>query len=108
MAGKKGKKSLTAIIVIAAITVIAGIIVLSWLAGGPAKKEMKDITVFFSDEDGIYLKAEKQQVKKGALDMEAAEAVQALINGPQDAKLRQDAPAGHEAPVRQDRRDRSP
>ncbi|MCC6502645.1 MAG: GerMN domain-containing protein [Deltaproteobacteria bacterium] len=94
MAGKKGKKSLTAIIVIAAITVIAGIIVLSWLAGGPAKKEMKDITVFFSDEDGIYLKAEKQQVKKGALDMEAAEAVQALINGPQDAKSGKTLPNG--------------
>lgn len=94
MAGKKGKKSLTAIAVIAALTLIAGIIVLAWLAGGPSKKETKEINVFFSDEDGLYLKAEKQAIKKGALDAEATEAIEALIKGPSNAKLGKTLPSG--------------
>ena len=94
MAGKKGKKNLTAIAVIAALTLIAGIIALAWLAGGPSEKETKDITVFFSDEDGLYLKAEKQTIEKGSPDAEAAQAVEALIKGPLDAKSGKTLPNG--------------
>lgn len=94
MAGKKGKKSLSTIIIIAALTLVAGIIALVWFAGGPAKKETKEVTLFFSDEDGLYLKAEKQLIEKGDPVSEAASAVQALLNGPKDPKLAKTLPDG--------------
>lgn len=94
MAGKKGKKSLTAILVIAAITLVAGIIVLAWLAGRPTQKETREINVFFSDEDGLYLKAEKRSIEKGDLSTEARAALEALINGPESASLGKTLPKG--------------
>lgn len=94
MAGKKGKKSLKMVLAVAALTLIAGIIALVWLAGGPAKKEMREVTLFFSDEDGLYLKSEKQQIEKGEPVSEAASAVQALLNGPKDPKLGKTLPEG--------------
>lgn len=94
MAGKKGKNNLTAIIVIAILTLIAGIIVLAWLAGGPSKKELRDVTVFFSDEDGLYLKSQKLPIEKGGLIDEARAALDALVNGPTDPKLGKTLPEG--------------
>jgi len=94
VAGKKGKNSLKTVIVIAALTLVAGIIALVWLAGGPAKKETKEVTLFFSDEDGLYLKAEKQQIEKSDPVSEAASAVRALLKGPKDPKLGKTLPEG--------------
>lgn len=94
MAGKKGKKSLTAILVIAAVTLIAGIIVLSWLAGKPTQKESREINVYYSDEDGLYLKAEKHSIEKGELPTEARAALEYLVSGPSNAALGKTLPKG--------------
>lgn len=94
MAGKKGKKSLTAILVIAAITLVAGIIVLAWLAGRPTEKQAREINVYFSDEDGLYLKAEKHSVEKSELPTEARAALEALVSGPSNSKLGKTLPKG--------------
>ncbi|MBI2400690.1 MAG: GerMN domain-containing protein [Deltaproteobacteria bacterium] len=93
MAGKKGKKNFS-ILVIAAVTLVAGIIVLAWLAGRPTEKQTRDINVFFSDEDGLYLKAEKRTIEKGELSTEAKEALEALVSGPSNAKLGKTLPTG--------------
>jgi spore germination protein GerM len=94
VAGKKGKKSLTAILVIAAITLVAGIIVLAWLAGRPTEKQAREINVYFSDEDGLYLKAEKQSIAKGELSTEATAALEYLVSGPSNSKLGKTLPNG--------------
>jgi len=94
MAARKKKKSLATVLIIAALTLVAGIIALVWLAGGPEKKETKEVTLFFSDEDGLYLKAEKQLIEKGGPAAEAASAVQALLDGPKDPKLAKTLPEG--------------
>ena len=93
MARKKGKKSFS-ILLIAAITVVAGIIVLAWLAGRPPVKQTREINVYFSDEDGLYLKAEKHSIEKGELPTEARAALEALINGPSSASLGKTLPKG--------------
>lgn len=93
MAGKKGKKSIS-ILFVAAVTLIAGIVILTWLAGRPTTKETKDINVYFSDEDGLYLKAEKHKIEKGELSLEARKALEALINGPSNAALGKTLPQG--------------
>lgn len=94
MARKKGKRSLSTILVIAAVTVVAGIIVLAWLAGRPPEKQTREINVYFSDEDGLYLKAEKHSIEKGELPTEARAALEALINGPSSASLGKTLPQG--------------
>lgn len=81
-------------LVIAALTVVAGIIVLAWLAGRPAEKQTREINVYFSDEDGLYLKAEKRSIDKGELPSEARQALEALINGPESASLGKTLPKG--------------
>lgn len=93
MAGKKGK-SLTGIIIIAFATVIAGIIILAWLAGRPADKELKEINVYFSDEDGILLKAEKHKIEKGDSAFEAQKALESLMGGPENIALGNTIPQG--------------
>lgn len=94
MAARKKNKSLTTVLIIAALTLVAGIIALVWLAGGPVKKEMKEVTLFFSDADGLYLKAEKQVIEKGDPATEAGSAIKALLNGPKDPKLAKTLPDG--------------
>lgn len=93
MAGKKGK-NLTAIIVIAAITVIAGIIILAWLAGKPPEMAAREVKVYFSDEDGILLKAEKHKIDKGDIASEAKAAVEVLMGGPENISLGNPIPQG--------------
>lgn len=94
MAGKKEKKSFTAILIIASVTLVAGIIVLAWLAGRPTEKQTREINVFFSDEDGLYLMAEKHTIEKGELSTEAKEALEALISGPSSSALGKTLPKG--------------
>jgi spore germination protein GerM len=94
VAGKKGKKSLSAILVIAAVTLVAGIIVLAWLAGRPAEEKTREVKVFFSDEDGLYLKPEVRVIKKDGLQAEARAALDSLVSGPESAKLARTLPKG--------------
>lgn len=90
---KKGK-SLTSIVVIAALTVIAGIVVLAYFAGKAPEKETREIEVFFSDEDGLLLKAEKHSIEKGDLSFEAQKAIEALLGGPENVALGNPMPQG--------------
>lgn len=95
MAAKKGKKGVS-ILLVAALTLVAGIIILAYLAGKPGEKVSggRDIKVYFSDEDGLYLKAEKRAIEKGGLDKEAREAIEALVSGPLDRNLAATLPKG--------------
>lgn len=93
MAGKKGKKNFS-ILVIAAVTLVAGIIVLAWLAGRPTEKQAREINIYFSDEDGLYLKAEKHSIEKGELSTEARAALDAIVKGPSNAALGKTLPKG--------------
>lgn len=93
MAGKKGK-NLIPILVIAATTIVAGIIVLAWFAGKAPEKEVREIKVYFSDEDGILLKAEKHKIEKGDVAFEAQKAMEALMGGPENVALGNTIPQG--------------
>jgi len=95
LAAKKGKKGVS-ILLVALLTLLAGIIVLAYLSGKPGEKAIdgRDIKVYFSDEDGLYLKAEKRNIEKGALDDEARAAVEALVSGPLDRRLAGTLPKG--------------
>ena len=93
VAGKKGKKNFS-ILVIAAVTLVAGIIVLAWLAGRPTEKQAREINIYFSDEDGLYLKAEKHSIEKGELSTEARAALDAIVKGPSNAALGKTLPKG--------------
>ncbi|OGP21403.1 MAG: hypothetical protein A2054_08285 [Deltaproteobacteria bacterium GWA2_55_10] len=81
-------------IVIASLTLIAGIIILAWLSGRPAPKDMIDVAVYFSDEEGLYLKAEKRKIDKGGLSTEAKAALDELFEGPENMSLGNTLPEG--------------
>ncbi len=91
---KKSKKGLWPIIAIAALTVIAGIAVLVWLSGRPAPKTTAEVSVYFSDEEGLYLKAEKRTIDKGELPAEARAAIDELFEGPLNTALGNTLPQG--------------
>lgn len=93
MAGKKGK-NLTTVLIIAAITTAAGIIILAWLAGRPAEKATREMKVYFSDEEGLLLKAEQHRIEKGDLAFEAQKAIEALLGGPENVALGNPLPQG--------------
>lgn len=107
--GKKSRKKsgIGTIVVIALATVIAGIIVLSYLAKektktaktpGPAvaekERDAREVNVYFSDEEGLNLKAEKRKIKKGTVESEARGAIEALIEGPKNSSLGKTIPDG--------------
>lgn len=94
---KKG--GLWTVLITAFLTVIIGIIILSYFGDRisrhvrkktppsvqektPQKEALKEINVFFSDEEGLHIKAEKRRVRKASLDAEVKEALEALIEGP--------------------------
>lgn len=94
MAKKSGKKGLWPIIVIASLTLIAGIIILAWLSGRPAPMDTIDVAIYFSDEEGLYLKAEKRRIEKGGLSDEARAALDELFEGPEKTSLGNTLPEG--------------
>lgn len=94
MAKKRAKRGLWPIIIIASLTLIAGIIVLAWLSGRPAPKKTLDVSIYFSDEDGLYLKAEKRQIEKSSLELEAKAALDELFEGPENTALGATLPEG--------------
>jgi len=91
---KKSKKGIWTILAIAAATVIIGIIILVWLAGRPTPKETKIVAIYFSDNEGLYLKPEKRSIDKGALSVEARAAIEELLEGPENTSLGNTLPDG--------------
>lgn len=89
----KGDKNTILVIAAAAVTVVIGVLILVWLSGRPAK-ETREIDVFFSDEEGLYLKAEKRSIDKGPLVTEARAALNELMEGPESASFATPLPSG--------------
>lgn len=81
------------VLIIAFITAIVGIYLLtkysekipSYLIPKKiSKPAMKTINLYFSDEEGLALKAEKRGIEPGTLTKEIKEAVDGLIKGPRE------------------------
>src|SRR3989338_2124747 len=92
---KKKKDSsgsaLLTVVIIAFLTAAAGIYLLTkfgenifpyLISKKVSKPETKVISLYFSDEEGLALKAEKREVSKGGLTKEIKDGINALINGP--------------------------
>ncbi len=116
MPGKRRKGGgLWTVIAVAGVCAVAGIILLTYYGDRvpvglksikPAKTAeravvpegpeaaFRDINIYFTDEDGLYLKAEKRRVKKAGIEAEAKDALRQLLNGPQDARLARAVPEG--------------
>lgn len=111
--GKKGGNGggLWQVIAIAAVTVIVGIIILARysdrlpqsLRPAPSKKapeqaapadNLREINLYFSDEEGLNLKAQKRKIKKGGIDAELRAALVALLDGPEGSVLGRAVPEG--------------
>ncbi|MBI5561539.1 MAG: GerMN domain-containing protein [Deltaproteobacteria bacterium] len=92
------------VIIIAIITVIAGIVLVDRYGDRifrpiVEKKiketaETREINVYWSDEDGERLKAERRLIKKGSLENEIKEALGLLIEGPLNRTLGNTIPEG--------------
>lgn len=89
----KGNKNTLLVVAAAAITVVIGVLILVWLSGRPAK-ETREIDLYFSDEEGLYLKAEKRSIDTGPLVTEARAALNELMEGPESASYAPALPSG--------------
>ncbi|MEK6531130.1 MAG: GerMN domain-containing protein [Deltaproteobacteria bacterium] len=100
----KGRGGFLKIIFIALVVLIAGIVLMSMYGGkifdrvkgvsAPQKTTQMDILVFFGDEEGMDLKAEKRSIKKSSIEGEIKEAVNSLISGPANKTLTPTMPQG--------------
>lgn len=99
--GGSGNTLLT-VIIIAFLTVVLGIYLLTkfgekispyLISKKISKPEMKIINLYFSNEEGLTLKAEKREIMKEILTKEIEEGINALIDGP-SGKLTPTIPAG--------------
>jgi sporulation and spore germination protein len=92
---KKKKGGFKTVLLIAVLTLIAGIVIISVFGErfvdhkktsppphSVSTPETRTISLYFSDEEGLNIKAEKRALKKGPLEVEAKEALAALIEGP--------------------------
>jgi hypothetical protein len=88
--GGSGSAILT-VIIIAFLTMVAGIYLLTkfgenifpyLISKKVSKPEAKILSLYFSDEEGLVLKAEKREVSKGIVKTEMKEGIHALILGP--------------------------
>ncbi len=94
--------SLWPVIIVAVITITAGIIALVkygdriFRAPSPVVQniQLKEVNIFFSDEEGERLKTEKRMIGKGALESEIKGAIEEIIAGPRNAKLGKTLPHG--------------
>lgn len=84
--GQKSKKNgrgrgYLTVIIVALITAVAGIIILTYLTKGPGRKvaDEKEITIFVSDDEGTALKARIESIRKGSFDEEARSSIAALL-----------------------------
>lgn len=99
--GGSGNTLLT-VIIIAFLTVALGIYLLTkfgekispyLISKKISKPEMKIINLYFSNEEGLTLKAEKREITKEILTKEIEEGINALIDGP-SGKLTPTIPDG--------------
>ncbi|MBI5643185.1 MAG: GerMN domain-containing protein [Deltaproteobacteria bacterium] len=69
------------VFIIASLTVIIGIVILSRFGDRLFKPEKpsKEVSLFISDESGTYLKARTDKIEKGTLEEEITETVASLI-----------------------------
>lgn len=49
----------------------------------PEKRELKEVTVYFSDKEGLTLKGERHKIESGAVEDEIKGIVDDLISGPE-------------------------
>lgn len=90
---------ITTILIVAVITVIAGVILITYYGEkvfkpappATAKKTItapeKEVYLFLSDEEGLSLKAYRRKIKKGPLEAEIREAMEAIISDPADSAV---------------------
>lgn len=101
---KSGKKSdLWTILIIALITVVAGVVLLTRYPHIITKTghepvsvtdaSLKEVKLFFGDEETEHLKFEKRNIKKGPAETEMKEAIAELLKGP-SGKLDKTIPDG--------------
>lgn len=88
--GNAGSAILT-VIIIALLTIVLGIYLLarygeklpfSLVTPKISKTEPKTINLYFSNEEGLALKAEKREIAKGDLTKEIKQSIDGLIKGP--------------------------
>lgn len=114
---KKKRKSggLKIVLISALATVIAGLVLLTFFSDRlpspyrphykPAKPsplpdarkpeaELKDVRVFFSDEEGLHLKGESRRIKTGSLEAEVSAVLSELLRGPKLKTFERAVPAG--------------
>ncbi len=95
---KKG--GLWPVLIIAFITILGGIVVLvrygDRIFKPPVAERaaLKEVDIFFSSEDGQYLKAEKWRIKPDSTESEIREVLTFLIKGPRDTNLGKTLPDG--------------
>lgn len=81
-AGKRGSGYMT-VVIVALVTVIVGIILITYLTPGkltaPDKTGFRDINIYVSDKEGVELKARKVSIRAGTPAEEARGAVTALL-----------------------------
>ncbi|MBI5827133.1 MAG: GerMN domain-containing protein [Deltaproteobacteria bacterium] len=90
---------LAIVLIVAVVTVIIGIILLTYYGGRifkhpppvTAKKTIalpeREVDLYLSDEEGLSLKAYGRKIKKGPLEAEIREAVEAAISDPVDSAI---------------------
>ncbi|MBI3399043.1 MAG: GerMN domain-containing protein [Deltaproteobacteria bacterium] len=97
-----GGSAILTVIIVALLTAVIGIYLLTkygekippyLIPKKISKPEARVVSLFFSNEDGIALKAEKREIEKGALAKEIKEAINDLVGGPK-GKLTDTIPAG--------------
>ncbi|MBI5236183.1 MAG: GerMN domain-containing protein [Deltaproteobacteria bacterium] len=101
--GKSGKGYLF-VLLVALFTIIIGIIIIDRYGEVVFKplierafktdKALKEIKIYFSDEDGTRLVPERRIVKTGVLEAEIREALEILLADPNDSRLASAIPRG--------------
>lgn len=88
MAKKKKKKTGPwKILIAAALTIIAGIIIIVVLTGRQSTKPAgkaattREISLFFTSDDGVYLTPEARSIRKGAESDEVRQSITELLSG---------------------------
>ncbi len=96
---KKGKKGYLPVVIGAAVAVVIGVILISRYGDVVFKTTLrpaaeKTIDVYFGSVDGLGLQAERTSIKKGAIEEELGEALNALVKGPANKDLDKTLPDG--------------
>lgn len=116
---KKGKGGFKTIIIAAVITIAVGIVLIAVYGDRfpkslgperphaikprpvpppvivkPSGPDAMEIRLYFSDEDGLYLRAESRLIKKTGLEAEVREALTQLLSGPASKRLESAIPKG--------------